>query len=190
MKRVLALWLLLVANFAFGQEADLGIELAVRPSAILAMDQIGLLDVIITNYGPTEKVGAFSISGDFPAVNFGEMVSGQCSPAIIDPPPPGYPSFGVYNTPLLPVEDSETCTFPFQLDSSVPQSTVISMKVRPQPSQPEDPNQSNDIASVTLTFWDARPVPAIGPVALWILGVLILLSVGIRRHFLIKSIRG
>lgn len=190
MKRILALWLLLVANFALGQEADLGIELAVRPSAILATDQIGLLDVIITNHGPTEKVGVFSISGDFPAVNFGEMVSGQCSLAIIDPPPPEYPYFGVFSTPLLPVGDSETCAFPFQLDSSVPQSTVVSMKVRPQPSQPEDPYQSNDVASITLTFWDARPVPAIGPIALWILGGLILLSVGIRRHFLAESISG
>lgn len=190
MKRVLTLWLLLVANFAFGQEADLGIELAVRPSAILAMDQIGLLDVTITNHGPTEKVGTFSISGNFPAVNFGEMVSGQCSLAIIDPPPPGQPYFGVYSTSLLPVGDSETCTIAFQIDGAVSQSTVISMKVRPQPSQPEDPNQSNDIASVTLTFWDARPVPAIGPVALWILGGLILLSVGIRRHFLVEFVSG
>lgn len=186
MKRLFTLWLILVANSSFGQEADLGVELAVRPSTILATDQIGYLDILITNYGPNEKSGIFELNGaiSFPSIIFGELVSGQChGSSIFDPPPPGVPWFAPLITPVLSSGETEKCTISFQLDGSLPLTTVISMRVFP--IQSGDPNQSNNVASITVTYMDARSVPLLGSIGILILCGLILLVSKIKsRNFL------
>jgi hypothetical protein len=194
MKWLLALWLFLAANLTFGQEADLGIGLKVRPSLILALDQIGFLDVIITNHGPNEKAGTFFLETDgssgFQPIIFGGLLAGQChqNPSV-EPPPPGVPYFGAFDTTVLSVGESELCTFAFQLDGNQPQSANIVMKVVPwQFQQSADPNQSNNVASITVMFLDSRPVPAIGSIALWMLSSLILLTAGIRIHYLDEGV--
>lgn len=108
MKHIFLFWLFFVAHSTFAQDVDLGIELAVRPSVILFVDQTGLLDITVTNHGPTETVGSISVDGIFPDVNFLSMVPGQCKPVVFSPPPPGTPYFGLYRTPTLLVGESVT----------------------------------------------------------------------------------
>lgn len=159
-----------VASFAFGQEADLSIELEVRPSKTLAIDQIGFLDVTITNHGPSEKRGSFFIINEFPAVKFGNMVSGQCTPGFFEPPPPGVPFFVPLDTPVLASGESERCTIEIQFDGNEPQSVTIFMKVIPWLfQQNDDPNESNNEGSVTVTFANPQPIPTIGAMSIFLL---------------------
>jgi len=179
MKQIFILWIFLAASAVFGQDADLSIELEVRPSLTLATDQNGFLDVIVTNHGPSARAATFYLihepSEGFPNVRFGEHVSGQCGQSpIFDPPPPGHPWFGPNNTRVLAVGESEICTYAFQLYGTLPQNVVIQLKVMPKWSSSSDPDLSNNIASLTITFMDTRPVPLFGSIAIWILVGLIL----------------
>ncbi len=187
MKHLIGIWLLLVTSTIFGQEADLSIELEVRPSSILVSDQIGFLDVIISNHGPAESAGSFFLSpqgtNELPPIRFVSPFSGPCGvPPFIEPPPPGHPYFVAQVTTLMAANERVICTYPFQLDSPIAQSVDIRLEVIPRYDQPGDPDLSNNIDSVTVIFSDIRPVPLLSSIALLILSGLLLLVGAIKRR--------
>lgn len=193
MKQLIGIWLLLVTGTVFGQEADLSIELEVRPSLTLVSDQTGFLDVIITNLGPAESAGSFFLSpqgtNELPPIRFVRPFSGPCGiPPFLEPPPPGYPYFTEQVTILMAANERVTCTYPFQLESTIAQSVDIRLEAKPRYDQPNDPNLSNNIDSVTVIFSDIRPVPLLNSIALLILSGLLLLVGAIKGRDLLKRV--